>query len=57
MKECKIFDKGLCLGCTGLGEKHWIGPEGCEIYKKMSNMTGLQLCKKIIEGIQQEIGV
>ena len=33
MKECSAFNKKLCLGCTGLAEKDWIGPEQCEIYK------------------------
>lgn len=55
MKECSVFNKGLCLGCTGLAEERWCGPEQCSIYKKLNNMSGLEICKKILEGKQQKI--
>lgn len=55
MKQCSVFNKGLCLGCTGLAEQGWIGPEQCEIYKKYSKMSGLDMCKKILKGEQQKI--
>lgn len=31
---CEIMLKGLCLGCTGLVERDWIGKYQCEFYKK-----------------------
>lgn len=34
MKECIVFKKNLCLGCTGLAEKDWQGAEKCPFYKK-----------------------
>ena len=34
MKECIVFKKNLCLGCTGLAERDWVGADNCEIYKK-----------------------
>lgn len=52
MKQCSVFNKGLCLGCTGLGEKDWIGPEQCSIYKK-NNISGLDMCKRIISKGEQ----
>lgn len=55
MKECSVFKRGLCGGCTGLGEIDWIGPEQCETYKKLNNMSGLELCKHILKGEQQKI--
>lgn len=55
MKQCSVFNKNMCLGCIGLAEPDWIGPEQCEIYKKLNNATGLEICKKIIEGVQQKI--
>lgn len=55
MKECSVFKRGLCTGCTGLAEKDWIGAQQCEIYKKYNNMSGLELCKKILEREQQKI--
>lgn len=55
MKECSIFNKGLCLGCTGLAEKDWAGAESCSIYKKLNNMSGIEICKKILKGEQQEL--
>lgn len=50
MKDCEVFRKGLCLGCTGLAEQMWCGPEQCEIYKKYKNINGLDLCKQILKG-------
>ncbi len=41
--------KGLCLGC-GQAENN-INADNCE-YRKQS---GLDLCKKIIEGVQMKI--
>jgi hypothetical protein len=55
MKDCTVFKKGLCTGCPGLGEKDWIGPEQCSRYKRLNNISGLELCKKILEGEQQKI--
>jgi len=55
MKECEVFNKKLCLGCTGLAEKDWCGAEQCEIYQKYHSITGIELCKKIIDGIQEKI--
>lgn len=48
MKECKVFKNSLCLGCPGLAEKDWCGPEQCKTYQKKSN--GLDLCKRILKG-------
>lgn len=53
MKQCSVFNKGLCLGCTGLAEKDWIGPEQCSRYKKLNNTSGLEICKKILKGDNQ----
>ncbi len=50
MKECSVFNKKLCLGCAGLGEQDWTGAEQCEIYKKLRNTTGLDICKRILKG-------
>lgn len=55
MKDCSVFRKGLCTGCVGLAEKDWIGPEQCSTYKRLNNMSGKELCKKILEGEQQKI--
>ena len=33
MISCEMFEKKLCLGCVGLAESDWCGPEKCEIYK------------------------
>jgi hypothetical protein len=55
MKQCEVFSKGQCLGCTGLAEAEWIGPEQCGTYKKLSGMSGLELCKRILKGEQQKI--
>lgn len=30
----------------GLAEKEWCGPEQCEIYKRLNNMSSLNLCKQ-----------
>lgn len=47
---CKeVIEKGLCLGCN-LAEQN-INADNCE-YREQN---GLDLCKKIIEGIQQKI--
>ena len=54
MKECNVFNKGLCTGCTGLAEKDWIGADKCPTYQKY-NVSGLDLCKKIIEGVQTKL--
>lgn len=54
MKDCEVFRKGLCLGCTGLAEQMWCGPEQCEIYKKYKNKSGLDICKEIL-GVQERI--
>lgn len=56
MKECEVFKRNLCSGCTGLAEKDWCGPEQCEIYNKYKNKTGLDLCKEIL-GIQERINL
>lgn len=53
MKQCSVFNKNMCLGCTGLGEKEWAGPERCSIYKKYNKTNGLDLCKKILKGESQ----
>ena len=55
MKDCSVFRKGLCAGCVGLAERDWIGPEQCSTYKRLNNISGKELCKKIIEGIQTKI--
>lgn len=55
MKECEVFNKGFCSGCTGLAELDWCGPEQCERYRRLNNISGHELCKKIIEGIQIKI--
>lgn len=55
MKECSVFSRGFCLGCTGLVEKDWCGAEQCETYKKYSQMSGLELCKSILKGEQMKI--
>jgi len=52
MKQCNVFNKGLCTGCVGLAEADWIGPERCSTYKQLSNISGLDLCKSILEGKQ-----
>ena len=39
----------------GLAEEDWCGSEQCETYKKYKNKSGLEICKKIIEGIQTKI--
>lgn len=53
MKDCEVFRKGLCLGCAGLAEQMWCGPEQCEMCKKHKNINGLDLCKKILKGEKQ----
>jgi hypothetical protein len=53
MKDCELISKNLCTGCTGLGEKDWIGKEKCSTYQKYSK-NGLQLCKEIL-GKQERI--
>lgn len=55
MKSCELMEKGLCLGCVGLAELNWVGPEQCSEYKKYKSMNGIDLCKKIIEGIQMKL--
>lgn len=55
MKECEMIKRNLCTGCTGLAEKDGCGPEQCETYKKLKNMSGLELCKHILKGEQQKI--
>ena len=55
MKECSVFKRGLCLGCVGLAERDWTGAEQCEIYKKLNNISGLELCKNILKGEQTKI--
>lgn len=55
LKKCEMFDQGRCLGCVGLAEKDWIGAEQCEIFKKLSSIRGIDLCKKILKGEQQRI--
>ena len=55
MKECSVFRKKLCLGCVGLAEQDWIGPEQCEIYKKLKNTSGLEIYRRILKGEQQKI--
>lgn len=48
LEECSVFNKGLCLGCTGLAEWQWIGPEQCDIYRRHKNTSNFEICKKII---------
>lgn len=55
MKQCEMFNQGRCLGCVGLAEKDWTGSEQCEIYKKLSSIRGIELCKKILKGEQQKL--
>ena len=55
MKQCEMVQKNLCLGCTGLAEDDWIGKEQCKEYQRLSKMSDLDVCKKIIEGIQTKI--
>lgn len=55
MKECSVFKKGLCLGCVGLAETDWCGAEQCETYKKFKNISGLEICKNILEGKQMKL--
>ena len=55
MKDFVVFRKGLCTGCAGLAERDWIGPAQCNTYKRLNNTSGLELCKKILEGEQQKI--
>ena len=54
MKDCSVFRKGLCTGCVGQAEKDWIGAEQCPTYQKY-NVSGFDLCKKIIEGVQTRL--
>ena len=41
--------KGLCLGCTQAEQN--INADNCEYREK----SGLDMCKKIIEGVQMKI--
>lgn len=52
MKECSVFKRGLCIGCVGLAELDWGGPESCSTYQKLKNINGLEICKNILEGKQ-----
>ena len=48
--DCKeTIEKGLCLGCS-LAEQN-INADNC----KYREQSGLDLCKKIIEGVQMKI--
>lgn len=49
MKCAEVIKKGLCLGC-GLAEQN-INADNCEYREK----SGLDICKKIIEGVQMKI--
>ena len=54
MKQCSIFNKGLCLRLYSVfGEENWVGAEQCSIYKKLNNTTGIDLCRRILEGNKQ----
>lgn len=50
MNNCEMIEKGLCTGCVGLAENDWIGKEKCEIYVKLKNIKGIDLCKRILGG-------
>lgn len=56
-KIVKYLKEIYVLGCTGLGEEGWCGPEQCPIYEKYKNLSGIELCKKIIEGIQTKLWI
>lgn len=43
-----------CLGCNLLELKYFKGKENCNNYTK-ANESGLDMCKKIIEGVQMKI--
>lgn len=50
MINCEMLEKGLCIGCVGLAEQDWCGPEECEIYKELKNTKGIEICKKFLKG-------
>lgn len=50
LNNCEMIEKGLCTGCVGLAENDWIGKEKCEIYRKLNNTKGIDLCKRILGG-------
>lgn len=56
MKNCEIFEKGLCTGCTGLAELDWCGPKQCKYYERYKDKSGLEICKEIL-GIQEVINL
>lgn len=35
---CEMIEKGLCLGCTGLAEKDWVGKYKCSNYYMLKSM-------------------
>ena len=48
---CKeAIEKGLCLGCARVEQKN-PNADNCEYREK----SGLDMCKKIIEGVQMKI--
>lgn len=55
MKECSVFQKGMCLVCTGLEELDWCGAEQCSTYQKLKNISGLEICKNILEKKQMQL--
>ena len=54
LKEpCKsAIEKGLCLGCTGLGEADWIEPKECKYITTAEQ--SIAHIKKIL-GVQEKI--
>ena len=48
----EAIEKGLCLGCTRVEQKN-PNADNCEYREK----SGLDMCKKIIEGVQMKIWV
>lgn len=53
----ELIKKELCLGCVGLAEKDWVGAKQCNTYKEFNNISGLDLCKRILRGEQIEIQI
>ncbi len=35
--NCEMIEYNLCLGCTGLAEKDWIGKYKCKEYNKLKD--------------------
>ena len=44
--DCELIHFNLCLGCTGLAEKDWVGKYQCEHYKKWKKRLDFNNQKK-----------